>query len=693
MSEEITTIFVVGFPDDMKEREFQNMFTFSSGFEAATLKVPSLDDVDKDSQKKQIIGFAKFNSRVEALEARDILTGRKVDVEKNCSLKAEMAKKNLHTKRGLSSLGLSTAVAATFGLDTPSTALGFQQQQAAQQSQAQSQQQQSAILPRTAGLTNNMLASANRPEHLRLSASRTFNPFNDAPLASAPILGANAHRSFSSNQFSSAFSSSGDQPVTSGAGPGSIPPMPGTAGTVGGFMYNDHQLSSNLSSTGSHSNMLLGRRGSVHSSTPVTSSLALSASSLANGISAPAPQHQQQHQQHQHQQQQQQQQQQPHHQQQQSLSEPNSCDGDALHMNIQPQNQQPSTQPQTSSLAQQSQQQEQPPQSQQQPSTHKGLANHRPAVLDLAALQPRINQMNLGHLSAASLISPMGVPYSATIASTPVGMVLPMATTRSVNSNDQNPPCNTLYVGNLPPSAKEEELRQLFRNLLGYKRMSFRTKPNSGPMCFVEFESIDFATLAMNDMDGRMLSSSVGSGIRLSYSKNPLGIRSQNNPTSSTGIVSSATLNSAAMAAAAAAMANGYGTIGGSPYGYPLSALHNPLSQQQQQPAVQAQQQLRDVSPLHQGMAATLRQATTPSPPISAPNMSRSATMSNNSNQHKHHLSMSSSSQASPIPSPTTAQDPIEQQQQQKQQRSGSTDSVPRDALSFLHQPIHQLEQ
>lgn len=45
--EEISTIFVVGFPDDMQEREFQNMFTFSPGFEAATLKVPSKDQ-DED---------------------------------------------------------------------------------------------------------------------------------------------------------------------------------------------------------------------------------------------------------------------------------------------------------------------------------------------------------------------------------------------------------------------------------------------------------------------------------------------------------------------------------------------------------------------------------------------------------------------------------------------------------------------
>jgi hypothetical protein len=50
--DEITTIFVVGFPDDMMEREFQNMFTFSAGFEAASLKVPS--DVD-DHTKKQIV--------------------------------------------------------------------------------------------------------------------------------------------------------------------------------------------------------------------------------------------------------------------------------------------------------------------------------------------------------------------------------------------------------------------------------------------------------------------------------------------------------------------------------------------------------------------------------------------------------------------------------------------------------------
>ncbi|GJJ07251.1 hypothetical protein Clacol_001451 [Clathrus columnatus] len=182
--EEISTIFVVGFPDDMQEREFQNMFTFSNGFEAATLKIPNKDssaygstagasgatntlrqagyisqqhhgasaysgaqdpynlvtansggvlvdgpqgpasswhqpnlvdafniDLQQQQQihpppRKQIIGFAKFRSRQEALEARDVLQGRRVDIEKGAVLKAEMAKKNLHTKRGVGPLGL-----------------------------------------------------------------------------------------------------------------------------------------------------------------------------------------------------------------------------------------------------------------------------------------------------------------------------------------------------------------------------------------------------------------------------------------------------------------------------------------------------------------------------------------------------------------------------------------------------------
>lgn len=92
------------------------------------------------------------------------------------------------------------------------------------------------------------------------------------------------------------------------------------------------------------------------------------------------------------------------------------------------------------------------------------------------------------------------------------------------NPADQNPPCNTLYVGNLPPATSEDELRFLFSPCEGYKRMCFRQKPQ-GPMCFIEFDDVVFATQAMSQHQGHELSNSVKGGIRLSFSKNPLFIK------------------------------------------------------------------------------------------------------------------------------------------------------------------------
>ncbi|QEU58312.1 Whi4/Whi3 [Kluyveromyces lactis] len=105
------------------------------------------------------------------------------------------------------------------------------------------------------------------------------------------------------------------------------------------------------------------------------------------------------------------------------------------------------------------------------------------------------------------------------------------------NPADQNPPCNTLYVGNLPPDATEQELRQLFGGQKGFKRLSFRNKNNNnsghGPMCFVEFEDVAHATRALAELYGSQLPRPVGAhntkgGIRLSFSKNPLGVRGPN---------------------------------------------------------------------------------------------------------------------------------------------------------------------
>jgi RNA recognition motif-containing protein len=102
-----------------------------------------------------------------------------------------------------------------------------------------------------------------------------------------------------------------------------------------------------------------------------------------------------------------------------------------------------------------------------------------------------------------------------------------------VNPADQNPPCNTLYVGNLPIDTSEDELKAMFSKQRGYKRLCFRTKQN-GPMCFVEFEDVSFATKALHELYGHPLHNSIKGGIRLSFSKNPLGVRSGQGMTTST---------------------------------------------------------------------------------------------------------------------------------------------------------------
>jgi len=99
---------------------------------------------------------------------------------------------------------------------------------------------------------------------------------------------------------------------------------------------------------------------------------------------------------------------------------------------------------------------------------------------------------------------------------------------------DQNPPINTLYVGNLPTSPApggsplnylEDRLRELFSKQPGYRKLCFRQKSN-GPMCFVEFEDVNYATRTLSELSGNTLNGLVkGGGIRLSYSKNPLGVR------------------------------------------------------------------------------------------------------------------------------------------------------------------------
>jgi len=153
------------------------------------------------------------------------------------------------------------------------------------------------------------------------------------------------------------------------------------------------------------------------------------------------------------------------------------------------------------------------------------------------AVQRPSQLSHYGHTSMGGGISSLSGTMSPTVmgapgASTGFGQQPPYRAQHHLppaNPADQNPPCNTLYVGNLPVDTSEEELKAMFSKQRGYKRLCFRTKQN-GPMCFVEFEDISFATKALHELYGYPLHNSVKGGIRLSFSKNPLGVRSGQTP-------------------------------------------------------------------------------------------------------------------------------------------------------------------
>ncbi|KAI8388348.1 uncharacterized protein BYT42DRAFT_559794 [Radiomyces spectabilis] len=369
LSEDVTTIFVVGFPDDMQEREFQNIFMFSPGFEAASLKWHQKDDDDGTSGsaggKKQMIGFARFRTRLEALEAVEVLSGKKIDVDKNAVLKAEMAKKNLHIKRG-------------------------------------------SVAPNTLG--SNAVPSSS-------SAAAALGPASGSTVAESTLPVSMLSRKMSQSMHYDLFS-----------------PLPSDLLSPADYK-NDAFLTSAPSA---FNDSLFGLR-----------SQSFDAQNVLNMVSPRA-------------------------------------------VSFFP--------PPRSSIS--------------------GQEDHDPYSY-LSKSSPAPNDPGFGSIS--SLFDDADL-LSSRMGSMSMYPVDYRGSFRTPNPADQNPPCNTLYVGNLPPNTSEDELRQIFSKCRGYKRFCFRSKPQ-GPMCFVEFEDVVYATQALAELQGHTLSNSVKGGIRLSFSKNPLYIK------------------------------------------------------------------------------------------------------------------------------------------------------------------------
>ncbi|OCH94521.1 hypothetical protein OBBRIDRAFT_848034 [Obba rivulosa] len=627
--EEISTIFVVGFPEDMSEREFQNMFTFSSGFEAATLKIPNKEytaygsgaptgprsgfqypgsndpynivtvnqggvvvDGGRDgpttswptvppqgnddghfvqsnvpqAPRKQIIGFAKFRTRQEALEARDVLQGRRVDVERGSTLKAEMAKKNLHTKRGPGGgpLGIPSGVGGAAGSLQPDTlvtipglnslaglgagggseplsqrdkdigilgamgiGLGQRRERQVDTRDDEDRERHRAELATVGAMGLGSLGTRGPRERAEEDERERKRKEKEAARLRQNSFAFEAFHSVPQQMVRQGANSllSAESGVTlNGLGLSSPPTQPESL--LNGSSQSPWGNLRDVSASAALRKMsmpVLSTPSAIAIGARPTSPQQTSPGTLEVIASTSGP-----------------------------LSASSNGNGSAISGN---RSAPFSPQSNTSSLP-----------------GHPSLPTRpRPFSPGLESpAQPGSGQnCVMSSLPASSASSPSGSqsgheedlarPMAGLTVNTSQGNTSPQlpspasgassgSVTTGRNPGDQNPPAsispllsgsiNTLYVGNLPTSTLsgafpfnflEDRLRELFSKQPGYRKLCFRQKSN-GPMCFVEFEDVSYATRALNELYGHTLNGLVkGGGIRLSYSKNPLGVRTPTN--------------------------------------------------------------------------------------------------------------------------------------------------------------------
>ncbi|KAL8537871.1 hypothetical protein ACS0TY_012850 [Phlomoides rotata] len=93
-----------------------------------------------------------------------------------------------------------------------------------------------------------------------------------------------------------------------------------------------------------------------------------------------------------------------------------------------------------------------------------------------------------------------------------------------VQNIKDNPPCNTLFIGNLGENINEEELRGLLNAQPGFKQMKI-LRQERHTVCFIEFEDVNSAANVHHSLQGAVIPSSGSVGMRIQYSKNPFGKR------------------------------------------------------------------------------------------------------------------------------------------------------------------------
>ncbi|KXZ46573.1 hypothetical protein GPECTOR_42g782 [Gonium pectorale] len=142
----------------------------------------------------------------------------------------------------------------------------------------------------------------------------------------------------------------------------------------------------------------------------------------------------------------------------------------------------------------------------------------------LAALRPTAALHAAGGAAGGTLLPAPG--GAGAMAAQHAGLVtVPLVGFGPITNRHDNPPCNTLFIGNLGDGVDEKELHAIFSCQPGFKQIKLLRQARH-ISCFVEFMDTPSATAVHASLQGAIVPSSSRGPIRIQYSRNPYGRRS-----------------------------------------------------------------------------------------------------------------------------------------------------------------------
>ena len=93
----------------------------------------------------------------------------------------------------------------------------------------------------------------------------------------------------------------------------------------------------------------------------------------------------------------------------------------------------------------------------------------------------------------------------------------------SVNAGRSNPPMDTIFIANMCVEASEDELKTMLNGFAGFKRCKL-VNQRGVVTAFAQFEDIKSASTAIGTLQGRPNMALDSSGLRVEYSKKPMGV-------------------------------------------------------------------------------------------------------------------------------------------------------------------------